>query len=167
MKEYVKAVLYAYPLLKTVEKDYEDHIRNKALLSYDGRVDTERLVEYIAGEILCKQKLGWLKSLLEDVFDRLNEEERALVEIRYLGKTKNIRYYVKGVGEEHSKKWSERMYFRRQKRLYEKLSAMLNAFGLTEEVYEREFSRLDIFKKVDKLLKAEQRDRESRWLKSS
>ncbi|MBP3422500.1 MAG: hypothetical protein J6K86_01910, partial [Clostridia bacterium] len=52
LKNYVKIILYAYPLLKTVEKDYEEHIGNKALLSYDGRWTAEQTAEYIAGEIL-------------------------------------------------------------------------------------------------------------------
>ena len=54
MENYTKVVLYAYPLLRTVGEDYAEHIRNKALLSYDSAMTTERLAEYLAEEILCK-----------------------------------------------------------------------------------------------------------------
>ena len=63
METYLKAVLYAYPLLQTVEKDYADHITNKALLSYESKKSTEELAEYLAEEILRKERLIWLLNL--------------------------------------------------------------------------------------------------------
>ena len=88
MENYTKVVLYAYPLLRTVGEDYAEHIRNKALLSYDSAMTTERLAEYLAEEILCKERLEWLKRTVEDVLSRLSDVERTLVAIRYFGKTK-------------------------------------------------------------------------------
>lgn len=171
LKTYVKAVLYTYPLLKTVGRDYEEHIRNKALLSYDSSICAEKLVEYIAEEILCKEKLEWLKELVESVLSRLSDEEKALMEIRYFGRPKKIRSFARIKAEDttrNKKTWSERMYFRRQNRLYEKVAAMLKAAGLTEECYKKEFSEMDLFKKVDRFIqdgKDKQRSgREKRWL---
>lgn len=88
LENYTKVVLYAYPLLRTVGEDYAEHIRNKALLSYDSAMTTERLAEYLAEEILCKERLEWLKRTVEDVLSRLSDVERTLVAIRYFGKTK-------------------------------------------------------------------------------
>ena len=143
LENYAKAVLYAYPLLKTVRQDYGVHIRNKAVLSYKHSTDAESLAEYLAGEILDMRRLEWLKGRIEFILDRLSEEERTLLSIRYFGKGKKM----KGLLEEN-KKWSERNYFRRQNRLSAKVEAMLRFCGVTEELFFNEFARIDIFKKI-------------------
>lgn len=173
LENYTKTVLYAYPLLLTVGKDYEEHIKNKALLSYESAQATENLIEYIAEEILCKEKLEWLKKLIEDVLERLSDVERTLISIRYFGKTGRIKYFLrlreKNSADKQFPKWSEREYFRRQQRLQEKVGAMLKAAGLSEEVYERDFAKLDIFEKVDRFIAAGKdrhiTDNERRWLR--
>lgn len=155
LEEYTKTVFYTYPLLATVEKDYQEHILNKAILSYDVSINAERLAEYLASEVIEKEKLRWLKSVVETVLGKLSEEERTLMEIRYFGRTKKIRTLVKSKKEmgqaiqPENGLWSERTYFRKQTRLYEKAKTLLMAAGLTKEVYDSEFSDLDIFKKVD------------------
>ena len=85
MENYAKVILYAYPLLKTVGDDYAEHIRNKAVLSYNSPLTTERLAEYLTQEIVCKNALEWLKTTVESLMDRLTEEERTLLDIRYFG----------------------------------------------------------------------------------
>ena len=160
MEQYTKAVLYVYPLLKTVEKDYEDHIRNKALLSYDTRENAERLIEYIAEEIICKERLEWLKSVVSEVLSKLSEMEKALIAIRYFGKSKKrclvgVKWRDKKGEEAQSQKtsWSERTYFRQQQRLLIKVSAMLKAAGLSEERYQAWFAEMEMFKRVERALK--------------
>jgi len=54
--------------------------------------------------------------------------------------------------------WSERTYFRKQQRLGEKVAAMLRVSGVTKEVFDRDFSRLGIFKKIHRFVE-EGRDR--------
>ena len=143
-------MLYAYPFLKTVDKDYQDHIRNKAILSYDSKMTAERLAEYIAGEIITKRNLEGLKEDLEKVFGRLEETEKKLLEIRYFGKRKKLRDFLKnGEGKEA---WSERKYFRRQQRLGEKVALMMRSVGLTKERYDAEFAGLDIFQRIAKFV---------------
>ena len=56
MENYVKVALYAYPILRTVSEDYAEHIRNKALLSYDSGKSAEQLAVYLAEEILQKAR---------------------------------------------------------------------------------------------------------------
>ncbi len=172
MENYTKVVLYAYPLLKTVGRDYEEHIRNKALLSYESSMTAERLAEYIAGEILCMDKLEWLKSTVEKVLDKLDEEERALLAIRYFGKRKKIRRFLalRHATEEdkNPNAWSEGKYFRRQHRLGEKVGAMLKSAGVTKEVYEQNYMHVDIFRKIHNFVE-KGRDRkissdERRWI---
>ncbi len=151
MENYAKVILYTYPLLKTVGKDYADHIRNKALLSYESAWDTERLTEYLAEEILRKERLEWLRSVVEEVLAELNDLEKALVAIRYFGKRKR----TKAACQDNM---SERDYFRRQQRLAEKLNKLLGEKGLTEEVYLRDFAGLDIFEKIHRFV-AEGKDK--------
>ena len=161
MEKYTKAVLYVYPLLVTVGKDYEEHIRNKALLSYDTRIDAESLIEYIASEIIRKERLEWLKSIVEEVLEKLSDTERALIAIRYFGKSRKLCRFTKTKTDEQGilkkESWSERTYFRQQQRLGLKLSAMLKAAGLTEELYQNWFSDMELFKKIEKFIMKKER----------
>lgn len=173
MENYAKVILYTYPLLGTIGKDYADHIRNKALLSYESSWDTEKLTEYLAEEILRKERLEWLCGVVKETLDELCDLEKDLVAIRYFGKRKRLRAIVsvskeeikgktngkskgcnecigEGIGIE--KKLSQRDYFRRQHRLAEKLNAIFKEKGLTKEVYLKEFAPLDVFEKVHRFV---------------
>ena len=151
MENYAKVVLYAYPLLKTVGDDYAVHIRNKAVLSYESRLTTEQLAEYLAGEIIEKNSLEWLKDTVAKVIAKLSEEERTLLDIRYFGKTKKLRDFLKGQAQKRKnggEGCSQRMYFRRQQRLADKLGAMLYYAGVTQKVYDEHFKNMGIFRKL-------------------
>ena len=152
MENYAKIVLYAYPFLEAVDKDYEAHIRNKAVLSYDSKKTAEQLAEYIAGEIIVKRNLQGLKQDLDKVLDKLDDVEKRLVEIRYFGKRKQLRDFFKS--EDGGTVWNEGKYFRRQKRLGDKLAAMMRSVGLTEERYRRQFAKVDIFKRIARIVEA-------------
>lgn len=163
LENYVKEVLYAYPLLKSVRKDYEDHIRNRAVLSYNSNMTAEKTAEYIAGEILEMRALEWLKGKVEEILERLDKTDRDLIAIRYFGKRKKLRDFL----ESSESAWSERKYFRRQAKAAEKVSAMFYGAGLTQERYLAEFVDMDIFRKIhrfveegkDKKISAEERRR--------
>ena len=152
MENYAKVILYTYPLLKTIGKDYADHIRNKALLSYDSAWDTERLTEYLAEEILRKERLEWLCGVVEETLLGLSDLERDLVAIRYFGIRNRLRAVVafakekkgeekkgdekkRGEKKGDEKKLSRRDYFRKQQRLADKLNGIFREKGLTKEVY--------------------------------
>ena len=111
MENYIKAVLYAYPLLKTVGEDYAEHIKNKAVLSYHTPRGTQRLAEYLAEEILRKNCLLWLRDVIEKTLAKLSELERQLIEMRYFGKRRNAALTYRGK-DGVEKPWSERKYFR-------------------------------------------------------
>ncbi len=151
MKEYVKILLYAYPFLRTVGKDYEEHIRNKAVLSYEGKRSAESLAEYLAGEILQMRRLEWLKERIDGVLASLSDVERTLLAIRYFGKVGKIKSFL-GVRREgyQSRVWTERTYFRRQRRLGEKVAARLVGAGVTEEVYLADFAGVELFQKLSR-----------------
>ncbi len=158
MENYLKTVLYAYPLLKTVGQDYEQHIRNKALLSYDGKWNTVRLAEYLAEEILRKDRLEWLKSIIDRVLDKLSDTERALVALRYFGKRRKKRPCADGGTAQGQSNaffaWSGRTYFRMQQKLSQKVGAMLTAAGVTEKVFEKELAPIEMIAKIHKFVEA-------------
>lgn len=152
MENYVKTVLYAYPLLKTVGEDYAEHIKNKAVLSYNSPKDTQSLAEYLAEEILRKNCLLWLKEVIEKTVDKLNAIDRSLVEMRYFGKKRKIPMQKGKDGE--NEPWSERKYFRYQQRLGERLSGMLTVAGVTKEVFETQLLGVELIKKIHRYVEA-------------
>lgn len=154
MKNYVKIILHAYPFLKTVEEDYEEHIKNRALLSYDGRWTAEQTAEYLVNEILNMRRLEWLKRKIERVLDKLTDVERTLVEIRYFGKTRKLKSFLEKEKNPLSKRrWTERGYFRFQERLGNKIASLLILEGLTEERFERELAPIDVIEKIAQRVK--------------
>ena len=153
MKKYVKVVLYAYPTLKMMGEEYQIHISNKALLSYKSQKPTEELVEYIAKEIICKQRLEWLKNLLEGLMDKLDETEKSLLYLRYFSPYRNRKK------EEGQSKvflgiaaWSDSTYYRRQTRLAQKIETMLEGAGFSEEIFERDFAFIDVFRCIARFM---------------
>lgn len=150
LERYVKILLYTYPLLKTVEKDYEECISNKALLSYGNGKSAEETAMEIAYEIVCQRKFSWLKETLKGVIDRLSEVERALVEVRYFGK-KRTRLLEVCKEKSTGTLWSERKYFRCQDRLSQKLEAMIKR-AVSEETFERDFASTDLIEAVGKFV---------------
>ena len=152
LRSYVKTILHAYPFLKTVGEDYEEHIRNRALLSYDGRWTAEQTAEYLATEILNMRRLEWLKTKIENVMGKLTDVERTLTEIRYFGKGRKLKSFLQKQKNPLSKRaFTERSYFRYQERLLDKISSLLILDGVTEEVYRRELAPIDVIQKVEKV----------------
>ena len=146
MENYLKTVLYAYPLLKTVGEDYAVHIRNKAVLSYNSPRLTEELAEYLAREILRKNNLLWLKGVIEETLAKLDDTERALIGARYFGK-KKIPLHKEG-----EEPWSERTYFRLQQKVGNKVGGMLVVAGVTKDFFDKELSEVELIRKVHRFV---------------
>ena len=153
MENYIKAVLYAYPLLKTVGEDYAEHIKNKAVLSYHSPRGTECLAEYLAEEILRKNCLLWVREIIHKALEELSEEERELLGRRYFGQRKKVPLMHKGK-DGVDKPWSERKYFRRQQKLGEKVSAMLSREGLNQEWFEKNLLGVELIEKIYRYIQA-------------
>ena len=143
----VKTVLYAYPQLDRISRDYEEHVKNKAMLSYGSKMTTERLAEYLAAEIVRRQSVDKLKGSVERVLLTLTEEEKALLDTRYFGKIDKVRRAFAaqraGLCNLPYKPWSERTYYRKQARLLKKLMGLLHAEGLEEKVFDEEYMEID------------------------
>ena len=69
LENYLKAALYVYPRLERIERDWEEHIKNKAFMSYDYRVTTEKLSVYLAEEILRKEKIEKLRNTIDEALE--------------------------------------------------------------------------------------------------
>ena len=132
-------------LLKTVEEDYAQHIENKAVLSYRNNRTAEEVARAILSEIIEKQNLLWLKSLIEEKMQELTQAEQLLIAIRYFGKEKKIK---RPLLRETYGAWSERKYFRDQARIGDRFGRLLRLAGLTKEIFERDFAELSFFKKI-------------------
>ena len=146
MENYVKAILYGYPLLESVEEDYQEHIQVRALLSYRSDKSATEIAEYIAGEIVEKGRLVWLKSVVGEILEKLSDGERTLIAIRYLRTERKIKKPLQPIGAKTAyTAWSESKYFRMQQRLGEKVGAMLKKAGVTKELFEALFMPTDIF----------------------
>ncbi len=144
----MKAILYVYPFLKTVEKDYEDHILNKAVLSYRGNMNADKLAEYIAGQIVEKRNLVWLKGCVDRVLKKLSDGEKMLVQMRYFGKRRKMKRGVSRPAQSVSGQASafcERKYFRLQGRLIKKLTELFAGEGITEQTFSFTFEKMPLF----------------------
>ncbi|MBQ8320347.1 MAG: hypothetical protein IJX81_05650 [Clostridia bacterium] len=147
---YVKAALFAYPQLGRIGKGYEEHIANKAILSYDGRVATEKLMVYLAGEIQEKRAIERLKALLDKSFVDLSLEERLLLDVRYFGKGNEVKRIFAAIKAGLATPeyaaiplWSERTYFRKQARLLKKIALRLKTQGVDEKEFLENYAQLD------------------------
>ncbi len=152
MKKYVKVALYAYPILKKIGEEYQIHISNRALLSYKSGKTTEELAEYLAKEIICKQRLEWLKGFIDERLEGLDEIEKALLYLRYFSPSKSRRDLTRlqenAQALEKIDAWSDSTYFRRQAKLADKVERAFMQGGLIEEIFERDFSWIDILQGV-------------------
>ncbi len=152
MKEYAKVVLYAYPILKRIGEEYQIHISNSALLSYKSKKSAEELVEYLAKEIIYKQRLEWLAHFLEGIMDKLDETEKALLQVRYFSPCKSRKSGGEGEGQgavfQKIAAWTDSTYYRRQARLSEKIETLFTSGGLSEEIFEQDFAFIDILASV-------------------
>ncbi|MBQ8659098.1 MAG: hypothetical protein IJ506_08170 [Clostridia bacterium] len=160
LDSYVKAILYTYPKMQKMKEDYEVHIRNKAYFSYTGSTATDKLCEYIAGQILELRTLERLKAIVDGIWQKLTETERFLAELKYFGKSKKTTAEaIAERGKEFLKKKfeglkSERNYFRRQERLLKKIGAFLRGAGITEEVFLSEFACIAVLRLAYRFVKA-------------
>ena len=161
-------MLYAYPYLKSVEEDYGEHIKNRALLSYRSNKTAEELACAIAEDILEKNRFIKLKEQVESVLDKLSEVEKILVGARYFGKRKKLNSAFVGKNTGKYGEWSERKYFRVQSRLVDKLRCLFVGVGLTKERFEKDFAHTELFEKICRQLdskRAEITRSERDWLR--
>ena len=139
-------------------EDYAVHIRNKALFSYTGSQNAERLAEYLAEQILEKRNFERLKKLLDGVWEKLNDTDKYFARLKYFPDEKNAEESAFGGDRLTVEKCavaftSERNYFRRQNKLLKKVGALLRSVGLTEDTFLKEFGKIPVLRIVYKNIK--------------
>ena len=146
----MKAILYCYPRLEWIEEGYLQHIRNRAVLSADSREPAQKIAENLAMAVVEKAKVRKLNELAVAALDKLSTEEKMLLNVRYFGKLDRVkRAFAEkyaGIADEKMRNvpyWSERTYFRKQKKLLTKLTERFLRLGLTKARFLEEFADLD------------------------
>ena len=140
--EYVKAILYVYPMMEALADAARGAAKNKALLSYRSGYDALHDLEAVAEEILLGDRLDGLKTVLDCILAGLSKEERFLLEYRYFRRKRELKKF----GEELV--CSERSYFRKQNRLLMKIASRLAAKGVTVSYFLKAFANSVCLMKV-------------------
>ena len=73
--DYIKALLYAYPVLGELIGSFEVSMENKALLSYKSKGSAFDDVLLVVEEIARMERVQTLKNLVEEVLPLLSEED--------------------------------------------------------------------------------------------
>ena len=141
--EYVKALLYVYPILTPLAEAVAAGAENKAYLSFR-KENTLACAEQIAEEIARSEALRELAREMGAALTRFSEEEAYLLEYKYFRRKAELNGRFAGVRFSGSK----REYFRRQNALLKKAAGLLAARGLTERTFLRDFAQIQPFPRV-------------------
>ena len=127
--ECTKIILSSYPKMDKVIASIERSIEERCYSSFhDGRC-VETIFDEIASNIERQEKLVLLKEMVDKVFSLLSENELDLLRCKFFDeKPKNPFDF------------SIRTYFRRQKKLIEKLDTYFAYIGISDEGFFNDFS---------------------------
>lgn len=132
--DHAKAILYVYPMLGALSEAAGTAAENKALLSYRSKYGAMHDLEAVAEEIFLAERLDALKAVVDKILDKLNLEERFLLEYRYFRRKKILKTFGEILP------CSERGYFRKQERLLQKVTFLLAAEGVTKDYFLEAFA---------------------------
>lgn len=138
LKDYQKVILYVYPKIDKIVKDYDGIIKAQAsaCFSYES---AEKCAERIAEYILLKNSFLVLKDGISDILERFTYEELYLLEYKYFRRKKKL----EGEFKDFEFLCNERTYFRKQARLLEKVNAQLIKEGFDETWFKENFSNCE------------------------
>ncbi len=135
-------------------------MKRKAYLSFDNRVSCEKLAVYLLEQLELKTRIETLSDTLGGVVDKLSDQEKFLLQLRYFGgKNKTI----SACSDEEIRKLcgSRRSYYRRQERLVKKIAEKLLRRGVNEDSFYKEYGEIEVIRRVDRTLKAGKRAAQS------
>ncbi len=135
--------------MEQMEKNYQEHILNKACLSFDNRKSGEFLAEELATEVVKKAMIRELKGILDKVVSFLTEKERYMLELRYFRRKRTLESFAKKFGQ--AVFGSVRGYFREQVRLLEKTARLMIRCGLNKKNIE-DYMEIDEIKAIVKYI---------------
>lgn len=146
--EYVKALLYVYPILTPLAEAAATEAENKACLSFR-KTNTLACAEQIAEETARSGLLRELEREMRSLLTCFSEEESYLLEYKYFRRRAELNGRFAGVRFTGSL----REYFRRQNALLKKTAGLLAARGVTEQTFLRDFADVQPFPRVYRAVK--------------
>jgi len=138
MAYYEKVLLYAYPHLEDLSRQIDELVLKRALSSFSNYTSCETQCEKILNMSDQKVRLLALKSRLDEILTRLTDYEIELLEYKYFKRKPKSSF-----SDFDS---TSRQYFRRQLKLTEKISALLNRVGMTEKWFNENYLDIDFMK---------------------
>jgi len=132
--DFVKTVLYVYPMLRKLSEAVRVSGENKALLSYRAKGDAFDAAKEVADTFFLADRLDFLREAVSGILETLNAEETFLLEYKYFRRKKVLDL---GDGKIFC---SERNYFRRQSALLKKIGFLLAVRGITEQTFLEDYA---------------------------
>ena len=143
MYTYQKTLLYACKSIKESIRECDKIIEYSA---YNSKYSSESCL-LIANRILEiieeKNKLIELKNVLRKIIKNFTSEEKKLFAYKYLGVKQTFEF-------------STRQYFRNQDKLVKNFACTLRFFGLTEEVFKKEYLHIPYIKSLYNVVKGKE-----------
>ena len=138
MAYYEKVLLYAYPHLEDLARQIDKLVLKRALGSFSNYTSCESQCETILGMSDQKVRLLALKTRLDEILTCLTEYEMELLEYKYFKRKPKSSFCDFDS--------TSRQYFRRQLKLTEKISFLLNRSGMTEKWFNENYLDIDFMK---------------------
>ena len=135
LKEYQAVLLYVYPKLERIEEHIGQLVEAKARASYAGKESTEACAKKMIEYLCIKDCFAQVRASLSEILAALSREERYLLEYKYFRRKRVLEGEFAGM----CCSFAERTYYRRQRRLAEKLNGELIRRGMDEAWFMRTF----------------------------
>lgn len=151
MKNYEKALLYAYPALEEIIDAYDAVFLKRALSSYSSGRPAIEEAEALIGKIAEKDLYILIKLRLDRVLESFSSFERKHFSYKYFRDLPASAFGDFDV--------TSRSYFRRQHKLLQKFVRALDRAGLTEAWFDETCMATDLFPELLRRIAArEQRE---------
>ncbi len=142
---YAKTLLHAYPNIESITEQIDELVERKALSSMNDFSSCISQCEKILGLTAQKDVYINLKIILDGLMGRFTAEEIDLLDYKYF-KKKPKDYYINFDSQ-------SRGYFRRQIKVVNKFSDLLERKGITEKWYEENCLPIEFFRELLKRVK--------------
>lgn len=122
MNDVIKTLLYSYPSFDEVIKATDKLVYYKAITSYKDNSKTCDQMNEIVQLNERSARIVWIKGVIEQLLNNLNDYERQLVEYKYFHYAKKSDFDT-----------SSRSYFRKQLKLEKKIEEKMSYLNPNEE----------------------------------
>ncbi len=144
-KLYAKTALYLYPCIDKVNEQIDELLEKRALSSMSDFSPCITQCEKMVELGVQNAKLLEMKDCMTRALRRLSADETALIEFKYFRSRKRE--------DMPSGDVVSRTYFRRQRRVAEKLARVLEGEGITDEVFERDYLAIEFIRELYRRVK--------------